>query len=154
MILYLFFIDFVFSKNKSPHAIVFMKTQQMRTVRFFGCRKDWLLLGYHKRRAAHVKEIKVIKHIRKHDCSSFVDFVVTHYTLLFRICQWALEKNSGKLQKNANVFRVVERVVGGLDGCYGRRRHSSVTVGRCLGAAAMGAQHTNLGYETWNIYIF
>ena len=68
--------------------------------------------------------------------------------LFFGFVNGFLEKNSGKLQKNANVFRVVERVAGGLDGCYGRRRHSSVTVGRCLGAAAMGAQHTNFGYET------
>jgi hypothetical protein len=76
-----------------------MKTQQMRTVRFFGCRKEWLLLGYHKRRAAHVKEIKVIKHIRKHDCSSFVDFVVTHYTPLFLICQWGFGKKFGEIAK-------------------------------------------------------
>ena len=73
--------------------------------------------------------------------------------LFFGFVNGVLEKNSGKLQKNANVFRMVERVAGRLDGRYGRRRHSSVTVGRCLGAAAMGAQHTNFGYETWDIYI-
>ncbi len=44
-----------------------------------------LLLVFHKRRAAHIKVIK--KLIYEHDCSSFCEFIVTHYTPEFYICQ-------------------------------------------------------------------
>ena len=43
----------------------------MRTDRIF-CSKEELLLNFHKRRATHVKVIKVIKLICKHCGSSFV----------------------------------------------------------------------------------
>ena len=46
-----------------------------------------LYLGFHKRRAAHAKIIKVIILLRKHGLSSFCVFVVIHYTLGFFICQ-------------------------------------------------------------------